>query len=501
MSNHNVLAFKPYDHPYTMKQARWIREKFIFEKDEDKRKRFLVELSEIFGSRASEVLQYIAQDYRVFIRDDQMWTDFDDPSWVGSVWSCGRAYGKTWAGSPAVIEYAMQHAGCHIGLFAPTFGMGRDNMVLGASGIIKLAPKGFKPKYNKSEGSLVFPNGSTAKLFSAENGDRVRGQNFHLIWADEFSFFKFTGGDTDLWKMGKMALRSGKNPKYIITTSPKPIKELKDLYIASQKEGSNIIFKTGTTFDNYALPQSYIDEVKLGEGTSLYNQEILGMILDENPNAIFSNENILRIDLDDTKEDPDKFNERMMKLINSMDKIVIGVDPNVVEDIESDETGIVICGRKQDKGFVFKDISKRDKISNIWKTAIRAYHQFQCDAIVVETNNGGDYIPAAIYNIDPMVKVEKVFASRGKRARAEPIGLLYERLKIYHVGIHRELESQMCEYNPQVHAKSPDYQKSVWRIKKLIHCKNFLIDWNPQKKQETIFISNGKRTVTLLVYV
>ena len=146
-----------------------------------------------------------------------------------------------------------------------------------------------------------------------------------------------------------MALRAGSHPRYILTTSPRPIKALKDLYEQSQKEDSNIVFTTGTTFDNYALPQSFIDEIKLGEGTSLYNQEVLGMILEENLGAIFTYESIKRIDLDGVGEDPDKYDERYRKLVKSMNSIVIAVDPNVVEDINSDETGIAVVGRKGDK--------------------------------------------------------------------------------------------------------------------------------------------------------
>lgn len=375
---------------------------------------------------------------------------------------------NTWAGSPACIEYAMQHPNSRIGLIAPTFGMGRTNMIEGSSGIIKLSPKGFKPKYNRSDGTLTWPNGATAKLFSAENGDRIRGENFNYIWVDEFCFCKFTGQDDDFWKMAKMALRAGNCPKYTITTSPRPIKALRELYELSKRPNSNVLFHTGTTFDNYSLPQSFIDEIKLDEGTSLYNQEVLGMILEENAGAIFTNENILRVELDAHGEDPDKYNDRLEKLINSMDSIVVGVDPNVVEDISSDETGIVICGRKNDKGYVFKDASSRGKIKDVYRTVVKMYYRYNADAVVVETNNGGDFIPAAIYNIDPMVVVEKVFASRGKRARAEPIGLLYERQKIYHVGIHQDLEVQMTDYNPQVHTKSPDRMDAlVWAFTKL----------------------------------
>lgn len=590
-------------HPYTLKQARWIRQHLIMEKDKDKRKDFLKQLESLFKHKYAEILNYISNDYRVMLRDDQLWDEFDSPHWNGKVWSCGRAYGKalrndqlirtpegftpigelrvgdevvdrnlntqkvtatypqgvvdlhilyfsnggssvackdhlwkvsidngetfltiktrqvieafhegckvvfpttygnehlthctttdrdyatcisvsgedrlyvldndilthnTYCGAPATIEFAMTHPDCRIGLIAPTFGMGRTNMIEGSSGILKLSPRGFKPKYNKSDGTLEWPNGATAKLFSAENGDRLRGENFHFIWTDEFCFCKFTNRDDDFWKMAKMALRAGRFPKYIITTSPRPIKALKELYEQSQKEGSKILFTTGTTFDNYTLPESFLDEIRQNEGTSLYNQEVLGIILDENPSAIFSYEDFQRLDLDGLNTDPDKSHERWQEFVNSMDKIVVAVDPNVVEDEKSDETGIVVAGRKNDKGYILEDASRRGKIKEIYRDIVNLYHKYRANCVVVETNNGGDFIPNAIYNIDDMVVVEKVFASRGKRSRAEPISLLYENKRIWHLKVFQELENQMTEYNPQIDKKSPDRMDAVvWAL-------------------------------------
>lgn len=84
----STITFK---HPYSLEKARWIREKFVMEKDAKKRTDFLMELSESFGTKGAEVLNYIANDYRVFVRDDQLWPDFEDDSWNTCVWSCGRA--------------------------------------------------------------------------------------------------------------------------------------------------------------------------------------------------------------------------------------------------------------------------------------------------------------------------------------------------------------------------------------------------------------------------
>lgn len=61
------------------------------EPDEEKRKTFLQSMEGVFGSRYPEMIRYIKNDYRVFIRDNQMIPSFNDNTWVGSVFCCGRA--------------------------------------------------------------------------------------------------------------------------------------------------------------------------------------------------------------------------------------------------------------------------------------------------------------------------------------------------------------------------------------------------------------------------
>lgn len=82
---------KKYEHPYDLKTARWLRKHLVMEKSQKKKKEFLENLEGVFGHRFAEILRYISKDYRVIIRDDQMWSDFDDPSWTGAIWCCGRA--------------------------------------------------------------------------------------------------------------------------------------------------------------------------------------------------------------------------------------------------------------------------------------------------------------------------------------------------------------------------------------------------------------------------
>lgn len=83
---------RTYTHPYDLETARWIREHLIMDSDEKRRQKFLDELENLFTTRYAEMLRYISNDYRVFLRDDQLWPDFQSTDWVGAVWSCGRAF-------------------------------------------------------------------------------------------------------------------------------------------------------------------------------------------------------------------------------------------------------------------------------------------------------------------------------------------------------------------------------------------------------------------------
>jgi phage terminase large subunit-like protein len=66
------------------------------------------------------------------------------------------------------------------------------------------------------------------------------------------------------------------------------------------------------------------------------------------------------------------------------------------------------------------------------------------------------------------VSYKAVHASRGKRARAEPVAALYEQGRVHHVGTFPELEDQMCSFMPG-DAKSPDRMDAlVWALSELL---------------------------------
>jgi len=158
---------------------------------------------------------------------------------------------------------------------------------------------------------------------------------------------------------------------------------------------------------------------------------------------------------------------RVSKAPDRMVRIVIGVDPAVSSNAESDETGIVVVGASE-KGdvYVIDDRSLRGT-PNEWAVAVAlAYHKRRADRVIGEVNNGGDLVEANLRTVDKQIAFKSVHASRGKLIRAEPIAALYEQGRVHHVGRFADLEDQMCEWVPG--EKSPDRMDAlVWAITEL----------------------------------
>jgi PBSX family phage terminase large subunit len=128
-----------------------------------------------------------------------------------------------------------------------------------------------------------------------------------------------------------------------------------------------------------------------------------------------------------------------------MSRILVSVDPPISSDPRSDYAGIIVGGLGNDAhGYVLADHSTQGTPKEWAERAIDAYDLYEADAIVAETNQGGEMVANTIHSIRPGVKVIEIKATRGKHIRAEPISALYGLDRIHHVGAFPELEQQMC---------------------------------------------------------
>lgn len=128
-------------------------------------------------------------------------------------------------------------------------------------------------------------------------------------------------------------------------------------------------------------------------------------------------------------------------------RIVVSIDPAGSSEETANETGIVVCGLGEDgRGYVIDDVSLHGQPAQWAERALAVYDLYEADAIVVETNYGGNMVRNTVHAVRPLVRVIEVRAHRGqkKHIRAEPISALYALGKISHVGAYPKLEAQMC---------------------------------------------------------
>lgn len=150
-------------------------------------------------------------------------------------------------------------------------------------------------------------------------------------------------------------------------------------------------------------------------------------------------------------------------------RIVVSIDPAVTANSESDETGIIVCGRGQDdKGYILEDLSGKYSPNEWAMISVKAAERWSADCIVAEKNQGGDMVESVLRSQGARHRVKLVIATKGKFVRAEPIYSLYEQNRINHVGNFAILESQMVTFNPDK-GKSPDRVDAlVWGLTELM---------------------------------
>lgn len=353
----------------------------------------------------------------------------------------GRGSGKTRAGAENIWPEAAIF-GQRIAVIGPTSGDVRKTCFEGDSGLVSVIPQELIKNYNRSSLEMWLKPGINGKSayfvgYSSEEPERLRGPQHHRAWCDELGAWRYPD---DTWDMMMFGLRLGKDPSVVVTTTPRPIKLLRDLLAADDTMVSRV-----STFANSAnLPKKILDKLrKKYEGTRLGRQELFAELIDENPYALWK---------------LDCIEETRIRRDVEYERVVVAVDPPVSSTEESDECGIVCCGKARDQGYVLADASCQGLSPEGWAgRAVQLYRDRSADAIVAEVNQGGDMVESVIHQVDPNVPVIKVHATRGKVVRAEPISAMYEQKRWHHVGTFAELEDQMCDFTSDFDKKIKGY--------------------------------------------
>lgn len=392
--------------------------------------------------------------------------------WAAWMMLTGRGWGKTKSAAEAVRTWATT-PGTMIAVVAKNATLVKEICFESPkSGILAVIPPEDIRRYSPGNGltTLRLKNGSAIYGFGAETPDNLRGFAFDKGWLDEYAAWNRHTAQS-VYDMLWFCLREAPSPQVVISTTPKPLPHVKRLVERGRRSGSSVVLTTGRTEDNRAnLSPAALAELDAEYGgTRLGRQELDGVLLEDVEGALWKQW---------------MFEVEGFRIARTavppLDRLVVAVDPAVTTTGTADLTAFTVAGRsypleqmygdRRPRGYVLHAEQDRYTPTAAMRRAAALYHEHQADCVVIEANNGGDYLPALLAEVDPTVPCRVVHATRGKRARAAPVAMLYEQSRITHAGPPRTfaaLEEQMATYVgiSDVEEKSPDLLDScVWSL-------------------------------------
>ena len=383
--------------------------------------------------------------------------------WRSWVIMGGRGAGKTRAGAEWVRAQVEGGRPLDVGrcrrvaLVGETIEQVREVMIFGDSGILACSPADRRPDWEATRKRLVWPNGAVATVHTAHDPDGLRGPQFDAAWVDELAKWKKAEAT---WDQLQFALRLGDDPRVCVTTTPRNVGVLKKLLASPSTRTTH----APTEANAANLAASFLDEVRARyRGTRLGRQELDGVLLADAEGALWTSEGI---------------EAGRVREVPALDRIVVGLDPATTAGAGSDECGIVVVGAQSNgppqnwRAVVLADCTVQGATPSGWaRAAISAMEQYGADRLVAEVNQGGQMVVEVLRQVDPMVPVKSVHASRGKVARAEPVAALYEQGRVGHVAGLDALEDQMCRMTARGYegSGSPDRVDAlVWALHELM---------------------------------
>lgn len=359
-----------------------------------------------------------------------------------------------------------------------------------------------RAKWNGQEHTFTFPNGSVLELASLQYADSVydhQGAEYGIIAFEEITEFLQEQVE---YMIGRLrAPAEGIRPHLVATTNPggsghkwvkrwwvKPKTE--DIPFEQLEDGREIPLKVepyrpwrpAASDDNPKprlrafVPATLADNPKLLERDPDYvnrlransNRALRKAYEEGDWDAIDAVEGALWTahDLDGGR----------VRIAPSSQRRVVAVDPSDGDE-GGDGFGVSVSSRGRD-GVFYQEASYEWRMSprKMAEAAVGLYHEVGADALVVEKNHGGKWMLEVFRQVDPYVNLVVVWASDGKRTRAEPVAALFEHdpdallpYRARMVGFQEELESELTDTNFRNGEPSPNrLDAMVWAATELM---------------------------------
>lgn len=316
----------------------------------------------------------------------------------------GRGSGKTFTGANHIYELGKNHIFrpgekkiVRVALISETFTDVRITMIEGETGLRSIIPQDLEIAWNRSLGEYKFfiPGTDYREVhcfaYSSERPELLRGPQHHYVWLDEPAKLKDADKEpTDpstTWSNMLMGLRLGKNPHAVITGTPEPHKLIKML--VNHEDCITHVMSSIDNWDN--LPEAMKKNIqRLPKTSRVYRQEVLAEILLDNPNSIIAQESIdaNRAEVPDDKEV----------------HLVLGYDPSMTSNDESDETGIILAGftvevektltgeEKNTEAYILEDWSGHYDPTKQGQIVVDLLLEKYIPELIFEQNQGAEFV-------------------------------------------------------------------------------------------------------------
>lgn len=412
---------------------------------------------EALGDLSDREISDIAKCWQLYAHKSQLRPNDGKPIWLVNA---GRGYGKTRGASEYSLDTCEDWGPAFRGILcSKTIGDVRDVMIEGESGLQACAARrGYEIRYIPSQSKVVHPSGGIFHLCSSEQPEKPRGYQSNFIWGDEIAAWRNATQTYDNLMYGWRLPVPNARPLQVLTTTPRPNPIMFRL-VRDKNWAKRITITVGRTAENRANLAP--DAVELLEavylGTRLGRQELDGELL-ESFGAVVEQDTIAEFRVNTPPE---------------LTRRVVALDPSITAEEDSDEAGIVVVGcddQRSPHGYLLDDCSLPMATFGMWaRQSVIAFLDYDCDCIVAEVNQGGGGIVEAIdiaaaqigkeLGREIVVPVRSIWARESKKARAEPIGALYERGRIHHVGHFRQAEKELTGWIPGM--ESPNRMDAI----------------------------------------
>lgn len=345
-----------------------------------------------------------------------------------------------------------------------------------------------RARWNGQEHTFTFPNGSVLELASLQYEDSVldhQGAEYGVVAFEEITEFMQSQVE---YLIGRLrAPADGIRPHLVATTNPggrghkwvkrwwvkpasddiDPQTKAVEPYVPWTPAATDAnpkprvrVFVPATLEDNPKLLErdpEYINRLRANSNRALRLAYEKGDwdAIDAVEGALWSGE-----DLDGGR----------VRVAPPSARRVVAVDPSDGDE-GGDGFGVAVGSRGRD-GAYYQEASHEWRMSprKMAEAAVALYHSVGADSLVVEKNHGGKWMLEVFRQVDPYVNLQVVWASDGKRTRAEPVAALFEydkeailpyRARI--VGFQEELEAELTDTDFRAGEPSPNrLDAMVW---------------------------------------